>query len=654
MKKLSKQEKLALACLPPQAKSLNPLQKQFVKLAMTPVPRRPALIVSAPTNSGKTGVAHMMCHRPLGRGDSIVYIGISKALVQEKHDEWTKPEHPWSCYNISMITGDHSFTAKRESELNKANVIIATPEALLSRMTKRSSKVNSFLKRVRVFVVDEAHLVGSSGRGDVMEIVIKLAGLHYQKAQLVLVSGTLKNVEDFQFWLENINEERPVKVVVSDYTAVPITQFFVPTFDDYDSKKQQIEHILTDYPQQTMVAVYNKSFGEELTNYLTKRKFDCEFYCADIPFSERQRLESMFRSKNLKYLVCTSGLLTGINMPTENIIVTAMKAGGKEMPAFEIMQAAGRAGRKGYCDEGRQFFLVPPGKEQHHVNRIRNGEPIQSQLVDVNRLALHILHAVYSGEVTHHNDFMGWYETTLAYVQDTVGDNEIKKLLTGIVQALEKRGLVAVDGQDIKVTQYGKIVAQLLLSPLHFADIVQNFSKMGKKSSYSTLDIAVAYGYAADNRADYISEDDLTFVSKEVKERVPENYCAAVQCIYNRVREQPAPWVFAGLSRQLITDSERIVTGLLRVVSETKKLQHYRPRELCEIFIRIRSGMSKDKAKHELADLSSKEISALLEHRIMGVSEIKKRRAEATAALGLQRAMELGVAGTMRTGGSYR
>lgn len=72
------------------------------------------------------------------------------------------------------------------------------------------------------------------------------------------------------------------------------------------------------------------------------------FHYGDIPLPVKTLVEDLFRSGRLKYLVCTSTLLEGVNLPCRNIFLRGPRKGrGNPMTAADFWNLGGRAGRWG-------------------------------------------------------------------------------------------------------------------------------------------------------------------------------------------------------------------------------------------------------------------------------------------------------------------
>ena len=156
--------------------SFNPIQTQlFHVLYHSDIP----VFLGAPTGSGKTKCAELAILRMkrIHKNGICVYIAPLKSLARERLNEWRKhfggdPVH-WSVLELS---GD---THHDRRAIESADILVCTPEKwdLISRGWRgssfgdTSSDKKSFVKRVRLLVIDEIHLLGEE-RGSVLEAIV--------------------------------------------------------------------------------------------------------------------------------------------------------------------------------------------------------------------------------------------------------------------------------------------------------------------------------------------------------------------------------------------------------------------------------------------------------------------------------------------------
>lgn len=98
------------------------------------------------------------------------------------------------------------------------------------------------------------------------------------------------------------------------------------------------------------------------------------FHYGSMPQLIRQKIEELFNKKMLKYVVCTSTLLEGVNLSCKNIFVKEPKKGNRQkMSGADLFNLLGRAGRLGKEFCGNIFFVdwsdAPVEKVEQIVER---------------------------------------------------------------------------------------------------------------------------------------------------------------------------------------------------------------------------------------------------------------------------------------------
>ena len=82
------------------------------------------------------------------------------------------------------------------------------------------------------------------------------------------------------------------------------------------------------------------------------------FHYGNMPLLVREAVEGLFRDGAIRYLVCTSTLLEGVNLPCQNLFVRAPRKGNNTpMASSDFWNLAGRAGRWGVEFQGNVVCL---------------------------------------------------------------------------------------------------------------------------------------------------------------------------------------------------------------------------------------------------------------------------------------------------------
>jgi hypothetical protein len=111
------------------------------------------------------------------------------------------------------------------------------------------------------------------------------------------------------------------------------------------------------------------------------------FHYGNIPQILRAEIERLFRCGGLDFLVCTSTLIEGVNLPAKSIFVRGPQRGkGKPMNDIDFWNLAGRAGRLGKEFQGNVVCVDP--QEQ---SAWRNPPPTERRKYTIDRAVVQIL-----------------------------------------------------------------------------------------------------------------------------------------------------------------------------------------------------------------------------------------------------------------------
>lgn len=102
------------------------------------------------------------------------------------------------------------------------------------------------------------------------------------------------------------------------------------------------------------------------------------FHYGNMPLLIRSEIERLFRLGEITYLVCTSTLLEGVNLPCRNLFVRGPRRGRTTpMEPFDFWNLAGRAGRWGKEFQGNIVCIDTANRDQWpDPPRIRQRRPI--------------------------------------------------------------------------------------------------------------------------------------------------------------------------------------------------------------------------------------------------------------------------------------
>ncbi|MGL5928571.1 MAG: DEAD/DEAH box helicase [Dermatophilaceae bacterium] len=173
------------------------------------------VLVAAPTGAGKTVVGEFAVHLALATGRKAFYTTPIKALSNQKFHDLVRRH---GAEQVGLLTGDSSVNGE-------APVVVMTTEVLRNMMYAGSGTLDG----LGYVVMDEVHYLADRFRGAVWEEVI----IHLpESVQLVSLSATVSNAEEFGDWLAEVRGNH--EVVVSEHRPVPLFQHMMvgtTTFD---------------------------------------------------------------------------------------------------------------------------------------------------------------------------------------------------------------------------------------------------------------------------------------------------------------------------------------------------------------------------------------------------------------------------------------
>jgi ATP-dependent RNA helicase HelY len=173
------------------------------------------VLVAAPTGSGKTVVGEFAVHLALAQDGKCFYTTPIKALSNQKYADLTRR---YGAASVGLLTGDNSINGD-------APVVVMTTEVLRNMLYAGSPALDG-LSHV---VLDEVHYLADRMRGAVWEEVI----IHLpESVQLVALSATVSNAEEFGDWLAEVRGG--TTVIVDEHRPVPLWQHMLAGGRLYD------------------------------------------------------------------------------------------------------------------------------------------------------------------------------------------------------------------------------------------------------------------------------------------------------------------------------------------------------------------------------------------------------------------------------------
>jgi ATP-dependent RNA helicase HelY len=173
------------------------------------------VLVAAPTGSGKTVIGEFAVHLALAEGRKCFYTTPIKALSNQKYTDLVAR---YGAGKVGLLTGDNSINGE-------APIVVMTTEVLRNMLYAGSLTLGG----LGYVVLDEVHYLADRLRGAVWEeVIIQLP----DSVQVVALSATVSNAEEFGDWLEQVRGG--TTVIVDEHRPVPLWQHMLAGRRLYD------------------------------------------------------------------------------------------------------------------------------------------------------------------------------------------------------------------------------------------------------------------------------------------------------------------------------------------------------------------------------------------------------------------------------------
>ncbi|KAB0794088.1 hypothetical protein PPYR_13708 [Photinus pyralis] len=434
-----------------------------------------SIVVSAPTGSGKTVIFELAIINFLNRLASfnqqipykVIYVAPVKALCEERLVDWyTK----FSALGLSCIsvTGDTDYYDFKR--LITHNFIITTPEKW-DVLTRRWRDNRNFIPFIKLFMIDEVHILNDNQRGPTVEVIIsRMKAIHNamgsteygygtMNLRFIAASATIPNVEDVAEWLTMPmigakafkfgDDMRPVKLkkVVLGYNYNP---YHSSPFKFDITLNYKLQSIILQYAEgkPTLIFCSTRKNVEMTATYLTQNltinlqpsqrqvlvdacanitepkikqllAHGVSFHHAGLLAEDRRIVENLFRNSSLPILVTTSTLAMGINLPAHLVIVKSTKhySNGEYQDCSEsmLLQMIGRAGRPQYDTTATAVILTTASDKARYENMLGGSQSVESSLHT--HLIEHVNAEVVLHTITDLGVAMEWLTSTFLYIR---------------------------------------------------------------------------------------------------------------------------------------------------------------------------------------------------------------------------------------------
>jgi helicase len=342
---------------------LRPVQSKTIENGL--LTSRKNIIVSSPTNSGKSLVGLL----PLLQAVQLDKVGIlivpMRAIAQEKYDEYANQAASFSKIigkqlAVRISTGDYRLENEfYQSPPAEGELVIVTPERLEALM--RNPENQEWFEKVGAVCLDEAHMIADRRRGQTQEFLITSFLSMPAPPRIILLSATVGDTTAAEHWL------RPCETIKVTERTPPLNKHILQLREDEVAEEVILtwakEVLSQAADNQILIFVYQTRSAEKLSRIMNKETPGdlASYYHSKTSNAHRSQVKSDFSSGKLRVVVTTTSLAMGINLPTTHVLVRDLTfAGPAQNPGIsDILQMMGRAGRGDV--EGHAYALLKPG-----------------------------------------------------------------------------------------------------------------------------------------------------------------------------------------------------------------------------------------------------------------------------------------------------
>jgi len=495
-------------------KVFNPIQTQtFSTLYST----NDNCLICAPAASGKTVCAEFAVLRMLMSDSDVkrcVYVAPHPATAKERFNEWSSKFGKALGFKVAEFVGETTTDVKI---LEESNVVITTPEKwdLMSRRWKTRKSV----QEVRLFVVDELHLLDSDV-GPTLEAVVSrmryISAQVQQPIRIVALAASLANAKDVGEWIgasntlfnfspnvrtvplemviqgfdihhrstrllamsrpvyqsiKHYSPDKPVIVFVPDRKQARMTAIDLLLHTAADDKPKRFLHVSDEAMKPHLAAARERSLKQTL-------EYGVGFLHEGFSASERQVIERLFEAGAIQVLVVTEQLSWGMTMLAHLVIVMdTKKFDGREnryvdYPIHDVLQMMGRASRPGLDQSGMCVLLTQNSKKEYYKKFIYEPLPVESHLDQ--RMADHMNAEIVMKTIENKQDAVDWLTWTFYYRRLSQNPNyyglqgvthqhlsdHLSEVVENTVEGLERFGCCSIeDDVDLAPANLGLIAA---------------------------------------------------------------------------------------------------------------------------------------------------------------------------------------------------
>lgn len=370
------------------------------------------LSASAPTASGKTFLVLQWLVEHLATTETkvAVYLAPTRALVSEIETSLERVLAGVNSIEVSSLPLPEKFRAARNGGAKAILVFTQERLHLLANLLGDDLFVD-------LLVVDEAHKIGDNQRGVILQDAIERVSRRNSALKVVFISPATRNPEELladapegtaraavdsdastvlqniviasqrpgrpKFWTLKLKQQEattPIGVLQLQSTPASVKKKLafiaaaiggmrggVLVYANGAGEAEDVAELIvqlippvSEDPELVQLAELARKGVHQEFRLASLVEAGVAFHYGNMPSLIRLEIERLFRLGKLRFLVCTSTLIEGVNLSCRTIVVRGPRKGkGHPMEPHDFWNLAGRAGRWGDEFQGNIVCIDP-------------------------------------------------------------------------------------------------------------------------------------------------------------------------------------------------------------------------------------------------------------------------------------------------------
>ncbi|ECP6786690.1 DEAD/DEAH box helicase, partial [Salmonella enterica] len=358
--------------------------------------------ISAPTSAGKSFlVVEMLANRIIsGELNSAIYIAPTRALVNEITQKFINKTLPYQ--NEVRVTSIPTINDEYYKQ-----IFVLTQERL-------QVLLDNFKNKIDIVVIDEAQSISDEIRGMILQDCLDKISIQNPDAKYVFLAPGAEGFNDLAdiIGIDTIHVEKTnLSPVVQNKIIIKVdpakeNNLQLSLLDNsnilsigeltstrgFANENTRLAAVALELGKDEGSLVYgtgaanaedvakqiasglplleNDSDLKELSKFIKKHVHKdyslanlvlrgVGYHYGKMPSLLRETLEKNFTNNKLKFLVCTTTLFQGVNLPAKNVFIDTPTRGnrGEALDPASLWNFAGRAGRLGYAFSGNVYLI---------------------------------------------------------------------------------------------------------------------------------------------------------------------------------------------------------------------------------------------------------------------------------------------------------